>query len=377
MFRPDSPKLPLAGGTRLSKKAVRYGAHHLDPSRDDIQDVATLATPLLARAAVAERVLPIPSTPGTPFPPELRLAMTSSLYELHSHRSLNSPVLLLATESWVDAGLGAQAAIAHVLDTIPTDVLATFNADQLIDFRSRRPIVRISDGVLDSMSWPMIQLRAGRDAAGTDVLVLVGPEPDMAWHAFVRGVVDLTTQLGVRLVVSLGAYAAPVPHTRPVSLMAIATKAELAAQVGVVPGSADMPAGIQTALQEGFAAAGIPAIGIWARVPHYLAAVPYPAASAALVEALATVAGLQVSAGELHTAAQSVSSQINEIVANSEEYSTLVRRLEEAFDGALRTPPDFSGLPTGDELAAEVERFLRGEQGEQGGQAGQGEQGGQ
>jgi predicted ATP-grasp superfamily ATP-dependent carboligase len=291
--------------------------------------------------------------------------MMSSLYELHSHRSLESPVLLLATESWVDAGLGAQAAIAHILDTITTEVLATFSSDELIDFRSRRPIVRISDGVLDHLSWPEIQLLAGQDAAGSSVLVLRGPEPDMAWRAFVRAVVGLATQLGVRLVVGLGAYAAPVPHTRPISLMAIATAAELAAQVGVVAGTAEMPAGIQTALQEGFAAADIPAIGVWARVPHYLAAIPYPAASAALVDALATVAGLELDAGQLHAAADSMVDPINEITANSEEYRALVRALEAAFDGGVTTPSDFSDLPSGDELAAELERFLRGEQGEQ------------
>ena len=291
--------------------------------------------------------------------------MMSTLYELHAHRPLKSPVLLLATESWVDAGFGAQAAIAHILETIPTEVLATFNADELIDFRSRRPIVRISDGVVENLSWPEIQLRAGQDAAGRSVLVLVGPEPDMAWHAFVRAVVGLATQWGVRLVVSLGAYAAPVPHTRPVSLMGIATTAELAAQVGVVPGTAETPAGIQTALQEGFAAAGIPAIGVWVRVPHYLAATPYPAASAALVDALAAVAGLKLDAGELHAAADSVLNQIDEIIANSAEHRDLVSSLEAAFDGAAATPLDFSGLPSGDELAAELERFLRGEQGEQ------------
>ncbi len=290
--------------------------------------------------------------------------MMSSLYELHSHRSLESPVLFLATESWVDAGLGAQAAIAQVLETIPTEVLATFTADELIDFRSRRPMVRISDGVVDHLSWPEIQLRAGQDAAGRSVLVLVGPEPDMAWHAFVRAVVGLATQLGVRLVVGLGAYAAPVPHTRPVSLIAIATTAELAAQVGVVPGTTELPAGIQTALQEGFAAAGVPAIGVWARVPHYLAGIPYPAASAALVDALAAVAGLELDAAELHAAANSTLPQIDEIVANSEEYSALVRRLEAAFDGDVTAPPDFLDLPSGDELAAELERFLRGEQGD-------------
>lgn len=285
-----------------------------------------------------------------------------SLYELHPHRPLESPVLLLATDSWVDAGFGAQAAIAQVLETIPTDVIATFDADSLLDFRSRRPIVRISDGVVEHLSWPEIELRAGRDAAGKSLLAMVGPEPDLAWHSFVRSVVDLTTQLGVRLVVSLGAYAAPVPHTRPVGLMAIATEAALAAQVGVVAGSAEMPAGIQTALQAAFAAADVPAIGVWARVPHYLAGIPYPAASAALVDALAAVTGLDLDAGQLHAAAGAMSGQIDDIVANSPEYAALVDRLETDVDTAGAGVSDFSDLPSGDELAAELERFLRGEQ---------------
>jgi len=243
-------------------------------------------------------------------------------------------------------------------------VLATFDADELIDFRARRPIARISDGILATVNWPEIQLRAGQDAAGSDVLILLGPEPDIAWPGFVRAVVDLATQLGVRLVVGVGAYAAPVPHTRPVRLLAIATVAELAAQVGVVPGTTEVPAGVQTALQEGFAAVDIPAIGVWARVPHYLAAMPYPAASVALLEALTTVAGLELDAGELRAAADNLSPQLDEILANSEEHRELVRRLEAAFDGEDPTSPDFSDLPSGDELAAELERFLRGEQGE-------------
>jgi PAC2 family len=271
-------------------------------------------------------------------------------------------VLLLATESWLDAGFGAQGAISQILDTIPTEVLATFTADEFIDFRARRPTARISDGLLAGVNWPEIRLRAGHDGAGRSVLVLVGPEPDMKWHVFVQAVVGLAKELGVRLVVSLGAHAAPVPHTRPVGLTAIATVAELAAQVGVVAGTIEVPAGIQTALQEGFAAGGIPAIGIWARVPHYLASLPYPAAGVALVEALASVAGLKLDAGELHAAAASVLTQIDKVLAASEEHRALVRGLEAVFDGEDATPPDFSGLPSGDELAAELERFLRGEQ---------------
>src|SRR5919112_3928532 len=139
-------------------------------------------------------------------------------YELRAYRALETPVLLLATETWLDAGFGAQGAIAAILETIPTEVVATFTGDEFIDFRARRPTAQISDGVLAGLNWPEIQLRSGQDGAGNSVVVLVGPEPDMAWHAFVRAVVGLATELEVRLVVSLGAYAAGVPHTRPIRL---------------------------------------------------------------------------------------------------------------------------------------------------------------
>lgn len=287
------------------------------------------------------------------------MSETSGFYRRHPHRPLTAPVLLLATDSWVDAGFAARTAVAHVLERIPTEPVVTFNSDDLIDFRSRRPTVQISDGVVTSLSWPEIQLRVGQDVGGSDLLVLVGPEPDLVWHGFVEAVVGLATELGVRLVVGLGAFAAPVPHTRPVRLTGIATVAELAAQVGVAPGTAEVPGGIQSALQEGFAAVDIPAVGIWARVPHYLAAGPYPAAAAALVELLATVTGLALDAAELHTAASRMTAELDEVIATNEEHREIVRNLEVAYDA----PEAFGELPSGDDIAAELERYLRDQQG--------------
>lgn len=283
----------------------------------------------------------------------------SPLYTRHEHREFASPVLLLATDSWVDAGLGARAAIAHILDNTPTEPVADFDSDQLIDFRSRRPTARISDGVVTNLDWPRIELRCGRDGAGSDLLVLVGPEPDIAWHAFTAAVVELTVELGSRLVVGLGAYPAPVPHTRPVPLTAIATEEELAAEVGIVAGSIEVPAGIQTALQVSYATAGVPAIGIWARVPHYLAAAPYPPVSAALVTAMEAVTGMQLASAALREAADGAAAEVDKIIADSEEHQTMVRELERDFDA--RAAAESEDLPSGDELAAELERFLRGQ----------------
>ena len=288
------------------------------------------------------------------------------LYELGDHRPLDSPVLVLGMEGWIDAGLGGAGAMGHLLEAVPSEVVATFDGEQLLDFRSRRPAVRITDGVLGELRWPEIRLRVGQDPSGRDVLVLNGPEPDMRWRAFVEAVVGLAADLGTRLVAGVGAFPAPVPHTRPVQLAAVATSAELAQQVGFVSGSLEVPAGVHAALQEGFAAAGIPAVGLWARVPHYVAAMPYPAASAALVEGLAAVADLDLDAKGLHDAAVMAKGRIDEIIAASDEHVEMVRQLEANADAeAAAAPIDLSDLPSGDELAAELERFLRGERGEQ------------
>ncbi len=285
-----------------------------------------------------------------------------SLYELLPHRDLDSPVLVLGMEGWIDAGLGAGTTIAHLLASVETEVVATFDGDELIDYRARRPTVRIADGVNLGLSWPEIQLRMGRDRSGKDVLVLVGPEPDMRWHAFVDAVVELGGQLGVSLVVAVGAFPAPVAHTRPVRLAATSSSNELAERVGVVPGTIEVPAGIHAALDAGFAAAEIDALGLWARVPHYAAAMPYPAASAALVEGLVSVAGLDLDLGELRKAAEMTSSRIDQIIASSEEHGEMVRQLEASADAEENAAPlDLSRLPSGDEIAAELERFLRGE----------------
>src|SRR5438132_8294861 len=109
--------------------------------------------------------------------------------------------MVMVLEGWIDAGFGAAAAAAALMGHIPNDVVATFDADQLIDHRARRPVMHIVDGVNTNLTWPDIHLRAGQDRTGNDILMLVGPEPDMKWHAFVGEVVELATQLRVRLVV--------------------------------------------------------------------------------------------------------------------------------------------------------------------------------
>ena len=290
-----------------------------------------------------------------------------SLYTLHDRPELDQPVLVMAPEGWIDAGLGGGAAVGTLLASIETEVVATFDADDLLDHRARRPTARIVDGVYDDLVWPEIELRAGHDAEGHAVLVVAGPEPDHRWRAFAGAVAELAGVFGVRMLVGLGAFPAPVPHTRPGTLAATATSAELANRIGVVKGTLEVPAGVLVAVERRFAEAGIPAVGLWARVPHYAAGMPYPEASVLLLEGLATVADVVVDTAPLREAADLTRQRLDELVANSAEHSALVRQLEAKADAEApeASPEGWTDLPSGDELAAELERFLQqGQQGE-------------
>jgi hypothetical protein len=294
-----------------------------------------------------------------------------SLYERHGGRQPDRPVLVVALEGWVDAGLGADGAITSLLATEPTELLATFDGEALIDQRARRPVAHIVSGVNEGLTWPVIQLRLGSDRAGNDLCYLVGPEPDFKWRQFVTDVVELAVVLGVRIAVGLGAFPAPAPHTRPIRLAATAppASAELVPRIGVVQGEIDVPSGVWGALELALGEAGIPAIGLWARVPHYVAGMAFPAASAALLDGLAELAGLSIDTMELHTAADVARSQVDELIAKSAEHDALVHQLERNVDAAEGNPLEVGQIPTGDELADELERYLRDERTE-GGDAG-------
>jgi hypothetical protein len=295
-----------------------------------------------------------------------------TLYERHMDRMLEHPVLIVALEGWVDAGLGADGAISALLSSGPTELVATFDGESLIDQRARRPVVHIARGINEGLTWPVIQVRLGQDLAGADVCFLVGPEPDFRWATFVSSVVGLCRDLRVSMVVGLGAFPAPAPHTRPVRLAATAppSSADLVAQVGIVQGEIDVPSGVWGALELALGEAGIATVGLWARVPHYVSGMAFPSASAALLDGLSAVAGLSVDAMTLHTAADASLRQVDELISKSTEHTAMVRQLEHSVDTAEGNPLDVGQLPTGDELAAELERYLRDERGDPGGDVG-------
>ena len=299
----------------------------------------------------------------------------SDLYELRARPELDSPVLVMAPDGWIDAGLGGAGAVAAMLAVLETEVVASFDVDRLLDHRSRRPISHMLDGVYTDLVWPHLELLAAHDPEGRAMLVLVGPEPDHEWRGFSDAIGELATMFGVRLAVGLGAFPAGVPHTRASRVAATASNAELANQLGVVSGSVEVPAGVVAAVERRLAQLGIPTIAIWARVPHYAASMPYPPASVQLIEGLTTVTGIRVDAPELIAAAAATREHLDELTANSLQHTALVRQLEAQVDseggadGAAAadraagqveaTEAGWGPLPTGDELAAEVERFLQ------------------
>lgn len=302
-------------------------------------------------------------------------------YEVIEDIDLDRPVAVLALDGWIDAGGGAQRARDALLDALETTTVATFDTDVLLDFRSRRPTMHLEEGVLTGLTWPSIELRAATDYDGNDLLLLVGAEPDHHWRSFAADVVDLLVRWGSPLVVGLGAYPAPVPHTRPTRLASSASDERLA-RFASVRTTVEVPTGVQGAIERRAAEYGLDAIGLWAQVPHYVAAMPAPAAAAALIDGLAAVAGIAVPSDDLHREAQALRARLDDLVAGNPDHVRMVRQLEQQWDaevsggergddGAAAAergsrhdgPMPTTDLPSGDELAAEFERFLR-EQGD-------------
>lgn len=279
------------------------------------------------------------------------------LYRLHDPiPPLVAPVLVAAFDGWVDAAGAATAAVGHVAnDAAP---LVSFDTDLLYDYRSRRPVLDIIDGTLHELSWYELSIRRAT-LGGRDVLALSGPEPDFRWKELGRDVMDLAMRFGVVEWVSIGAIPAAVPHTRPVPILGTASKRGLLPHdVSQGPqGLLRVPAAALSVVEVSVTGAGIPAVGFFAQVPHYVGG-PYAAATIALVDHLGRHLGVEIPLGSLPDEAAAQRQRIDAAVGADEDASGYLERLESL-------PAGEEGLPSGDELAGEIERFLRGESGEE------------
>lgn len=279
----------------------------------------------------------------------------SSLYSMVNQPDLDSPVLIMALKGWIDAGLGADGAADVLTEKLDRDTVARFDADALLDWRARRPVMRLEDGINTQLAWDETELSSAQDESGNDVLLLLGNEPDHAWLAFSEQVVDLALDLGARMVVGMGAYPTPVPHTRPPLVAASASSEELAA--GLVRNTVEVPSGVQGMIERRAALRGLPAIGLWVQVPHYVSAMPYPAASLSLLQAASRVSDLDLPVGELPGLAEATRKRIDELIQQNPEHLAMLEQLEAQADHKA-TSNELSAT-SGEELAAELERFLR------------------
>jgi proteasome assembly chaperone (PAC2) family protein len=286
-----------------------------------------------------------------------------STYRLEEAPELDAPVIVAALEGWVDAGSAGTVAASQLAED--GTVVATFDADAIYDYRARRPTLDIIDGRPMNLAWPKLELTSNR-IGGRDLLVLRGPEPDYRWRELTADVVEVAKRLGVASWVSMGAIPAAVPHTRPVPILATASAAGLLPE-GIRQGPDGLlrvPSACLSVLELAASANGIPAVGLFAQVPHYVNAT-YPAASIALLTALGRHLGIEPPVGQLATRALERRNLLDAATATDEDTKSHVERLESLVDE--------SRLPEGDELIADIERFLReGDGGDEGGEGGGG-----
>ena len=280
-----------------------------------------------------------------------------SLYRLDAPSDLVAPTLIAAFDGWVDSGSSATTAAELLAGDGP--VVATFDADLLFDYRARRPTLDILDGRLNELTWPELTLRRST-IDGRDLLILTGAEPDFRWREFAADVVELVDRLGIVEWISMGAIPAAVPHTRAVPIIGTESAPGLL-RAGVRPGpqgNLRVPSAAVSVLEMTLAAAGTPALGYFAQVPHYVSG-PYPVAALALLRAIETHLGVSVPPGPLEDEARQLRTRLDLATGADEATRSYVERLESMVDEER--------LPAGDELISEIERFLR-DRGAPGGQ---------
>lgn len=277
---------------------------------------------------------------------------------------LANPVLLFNLDGFIDAGATGGLVAEHLLNTLDHRVVATFDVDRLIDYRSRRPIMTFVKDHWQRYDAPALALHAMNDVAGTPFLLLAGPEPDHEWELFITALVGLVSRLDVRLTVGFHGIPMAAPHTRPLGLTAHATRPELVANYTPFLNRVQVPGSAGALFELRLGESGCDAIGFAVHVPHYLAQAPYPAAAVVALNAVISETGLSLPPEPLRERAQRADAEITRQVEGSEEIKSLVRALEEQYEaysdarqGDL-TAEDAASLPTAEELAAQFEQFL-------------------
>ena len=278
--------------------------------------------------------------------------MESVIFE--ERPQLDRPVLITAFKGWNDAGESATEAATFLRDAWDAKPFARLDPEEFFDFQVSRPVVRLVDGVSRVIEWPSCEFSYGR-AGGRDVVVFIGIEPNVRWRTFATSIVDVGRVLGAERLITLGAFLADVAHTRPVPVAGSAPTPEDAERLGLQASRYEGPTGIVGVLHDISNRAQLPSVSFWAAAPHYLPAGVNPKATLALVQKVSMFLGTDVDVTALLPAVESWEQRVSELVSENETLTEYVHRLEEAASEEVQ----MGNLPSGETIAAEVEKFLR------------------
>ena len=268
--------------------------------------------------------------------------------------------MVCAFRGWNDAGEAASTAVSFINDRFDASEVARIDPEEFYDFTAVRPTVRLSEGLTREIDWPLNTVWAAPvPGAEGDLVTFRGVEPSLRWRRFTDTIVSVAQALDVRMVITIGALLADVPHTRPVGITGIASDASLLARLGYERTSYEGPTGIVGVLHHALAEAGLESASLWASVPHYVAAAPNPKVALALVRAFEGTAGVVVDATELEQAAEDYERQVTAAVASDPEVKAFVERLESAMDEVQGDEEAEERLPSADTIASDFQRFLR------------------
>jgi len=267
---------------------------------------------------------------------------------------MERPVLVTAFRGWNDAGEAASTAANYLKEVWDAEPFALIDPEEFFDFQVSRPTVRLAEGVTRVIEWPECEFSHAR-VQGRDVVLFTGIEPNVRWRTFGTSIVDTGRELGAERLVTLGAFLADVPHTRPVPVVGSASTPEEAERLGLQMSRYEGPTGIVGVLHDLSNRGGLPSVSFWAACPHYVQAGVNPRATLALVQRLGDFLEVSVDVDRLAPAIAAWEQQVNEIVEDNETLTDYIRRLEEAAADEQPLP----NAPSGESLAAEVEEFLR------------------
>lgn len=270
------------------------------------------------------------------------------MYQRLGQQDLEAPVLLVAFDGWIDAGAAGTGALSWI--TGDRSPFIRFDSDELFDFRDQRPMHELKEGVIESFEWPEVTMTAVTGGE-RDLIVLTGTEPALKWRRFVESVASLSLELGVAELIGIGGIPWAVPHTRPIPVLTTASDLSRIPDDDDRPeGLIRVPAAISRAIEVELTSAGIPAMGFWARVPHYVG-VEFHGAALALVERISQHLGCTIDVSGLAAEADAQRIHLDAITEARSDIATMVERLEAVVDQELPA--------SGEDLASEIERFLR------------------